>query len=273
MTRNTCAFLNPEEDITLCDANLPNISSIIGRLTCRLFCFQTLNWRKSFSFQFTVCFPAEWLTWTCFICGRLKLYGRQWDPCAWQAITAGKAYRFPCVGTFYVYVVYVWYSDCWSFVVASSTIAVILIYYYRISYFADLDIWKHNLFYRPWPSLPLNIIESCQNQRLLWFVFAFVLLCKHMCRRIYLPGFYSYTIRSFMHRDITDSDVWNTRLCVLLSQSSNANSMARPTVYIVYVDIRASSLNWYTVISCRIQEIVLFSIVWKCLMIWLVVSN
>lgn len=152
MTRNTFAFLNPEEDITLCDANLPNMI-----------------------FQFTVCFPAEWLTWTCFICGRLKLYGRQWDPCAWQAITACKAYRFPCVGTFYVYVVYVWYSDCWSFIVASSTIAVILIYYYRISYFADLDIWKHNLFYRPWPSLPLNIIESCQN---LWAV---TLICLCLC--------------------------------------------------------------------------------------------
>lgn len=32
MTRNTFAFLNPEEDITLCDANLPNICTVVTHI-------------------------------------------------------------------------------------------------------------------------------------------------------------------------------------------------------------------------------------------------
>jgi len=58
-----------------------------------------------------------------------------------------------------------------------------------------------------------------------------------------------------MQNNISNGDVWDTGFGIILSQTSNADSMSWSAINIVYVYIWASSLYRNTVISCMNHDI------------------
>lgn len=70
-----------------------------------------------------------------------------------------------------------------------------------------------------------------------------------VCWSIHLPGLDSDTIRCVVHVDVSYSYIGNTCFHVVSSKATNTDSMTRPTVYTVNVDVCASCLDGDTVVT------------------------
>lgn len=74
---------------------------------------------------------------------------------------------------------------------------------------------------------------------------------KRKC--FYLPSLDSDTSQSIGHCDVSDGDIWNASFSVSLPKPSDADSVSRSTIDIVYVYIWASSLYGHAVVSCIME--------------------
>lgn len=75
--------------------------------------------------------------------------------------------------------------------------------------------------------------------------------CSMSNAACYLPGLDSDTCHGSIHVDILHCNIGDACFGVVSSKTSDADPMARPTVYIMYFHTIASCLNWYTIITCN----------------------